>query len=108
MFAQTAGDAASSLSVAATTLALVHHDELTKEYAQGTFALLEEALGGVAARLPTLDGRPDQQEVERLTSLFEAAMPAVKDPCLEDDCPWQGQHDALKRASDAFDEASQR
>jgi hypothetical protein len=107
-FAQTAGDAASSLSVAATTLELVHRDRLTKEYAQGTFAGLEETLAGVADELSTLEGRPSQPEVDRLLSLFERAQPAVKDPCLEDDCAWQDQHDVLQEASDALEKAATR
>jgi hypothetical protein len=106
-FRRTAGDAASSLSAAATTLRFAHDGHLTFEYGRSTFQILGETLDGLEEDLPRLEGKPGTAELDQLLSLYRQAEPAISDPCLDVGCAWQSQVDALEAASEAFARAAE-
>jgi hypothetical protein len=101
-FAKTASDAASTFSAAATTLRLTHEGRLPGTYARGSFVNYRDALSGLEEKLRAAGGGHDRESVERLVALYRAAMEAVRDPCLDKGCDWQGQVEALERARESF------
>lgn len=106
-FARTAGEAGSTLAAAATTLRDVREGRLSTAYARSSFAGYQQQLRGLEQQLPTQDGAPSQQAVQRLLALYRPAAQAIAHPCLEGECDWRGQVAALDRASQAFQQAEE-
>lgn len=104
-FARMSSDAGATLVAAATTLRDAREGTLTVAYARSSFASYQQHLDGLDQQLPQQGGAPDQHAVQRLLALYQPAWLAITDPCLEGGCDWQGQVDALERASQAFQQA---
>ena len=103
-FQREAGDATSLLSAAAMTIEFAHTGKLDDRYAQSSIAQYRDLL----VKIPdpaTLDGSPDTDIVGTLQEQLDASRELLADPCLDDDCDWQAQVDALRQASQAFEEA---
>jgi hypothetical protein len=98
-FAQRADEAGETLAAAAATLDYARHGKLTAAYARASYVGYREQLRGLPGELSTLDGAPDQALVAQLVALFNAAQPALRDPCLSDDCDGRAQLVALQQAS---------
>ncbi len=105
-FAKAASDAASTFSAAATTLRLTHDGRLPRTYARGSFVNYRDALSGLEEKLPSAEGGRDREAFEGLVALYRAAMEAIRNPCLDRGCDWQGQVEALERARESFLRAS--
>ena len=101
-FAKTVGNAGAEFSAAATTLSYVHQGKLAPVYAASSFADYQNQLSGVDRQLSSQQDPPTPQTVHSLLTLYKPAMQAVNAPCLKSDCDWQGQVDALQKASRAF------
>lgn len=105
-YQQAIGDAASLFASSATVIEQIHQGELDRRYAHSTLALYQAHLEKLPA-FGGLRGAPDGDEPSRLATLLEDTIPIVSDPCLESDCDWQSQVEALRQASTAFEEAGQ-
>jgi len=105
-FARTASNVGSGFAAASYTLALLHHDHLTAAYARSSFVNFQSELQGVDQQLPSQQGAPDSQTIQRLLTLYHQAMRAVNAPCLASTCDWGSQIAQLDRASRAFLEAA--
>lgn len=101
-FDKTAGNAASGLAAAATTLAYLHQGKLTVAYARSSFVNFANNLRGVGSQLAALQGAPPAATVRRLGALYRQAERAVRRPCLEGSCNWRTQVMVLNRASAAL------
>ena len=105
-FARTASNVGSAFAAASYTLALLHHDHLTAAYARSSFVNFQSELQGVDQQLPSQQGAPASQTIQRLLALYQPAMQAVNAPCLDPTCDWGSQIAQLDRASRAFLEAA--
>jgi hypothetical protein len=105
-FGKAASDAASTFSAAATTLRLTHDGRVPPTYAVASFVTYRDALSGLEEKLRSAGGGPDRETVDVLVALSRAAMNAIRDPCLDDGCDWQGQVGALESARESFLRAS--
>jgi hypothetical protein len=103
-----AGEAAGTLSAAATTLEFAHQGKVTTNFAESSFGEYKEQLKDVPDELAKADGAPDSGKLRQLSGLLERAQPAIDRPCLADDgCDWQAQDRALKEARQALEDASE-
>jgi hypothetical protein len=98
----------STLQAASTTLEDAHNGKLSFPYAAGSFVDFHDKLHGVRDLLPSLSGAPSPDVVTFLQQLLADAQPALDDPCVQIGCDWQSQSDALQRAADAFEQASEQ
>jgi hypothetical protein len=105
-FERTADNAGGAFAAAATTLTYLHQGKLSRAYAVSSFVNYESELSGLDQQLPSQQGAPAQSTVQRLIALYQPAMRAVEQPCLDVGCDWRGQVAALERASQAFVEVS--
>lgn len=105
-FDKTAGNAASELAAAATTLEYLHQGKLTVAYARSSFVNFANNVRGVGSQLAGLQGAPPPATVRRLAALYRQAELAVRRPCLEGSCNWRVQVTALNHASAALIKAS--
>ena len=107
-FARTAADAASLLSAASHTLQFAHNVPpwVTVEYGEASFINYHELIAPIPDELPSLQGAPDQAAVEELVGLLDDVIPDLENPCLADDCDWQGQIARLDAATHAFLDAA--
>lgn len=101
-FERTAGDAGSTFAAAATMLDYAHQGKFTKVYAHSSFENFRSQLDGLDQQLPTLTGLSDKQMLQSLLHAYKAAMPAIRQPCLDDTCDWRAQLTSLQGASKAF------
>lgn len=106
-FTRQTASAAGEFGAAALTLSGAHGGRLTFAYARGSFVSYRTQLEGLDAQLPSLQGGPDRATTRQLLDLYEPAMRAVEQPCLENGCDWRAQVGALNRASAAFLRASE-
>lgn len=104
-FQRQAGDTGAELAAAAHTLRAVHDGQLDVRYARASFANYGEQLSDVEGSLPSPQTGPETANRARLIQLYRRAQPALQQPCLEGDCDWRAQLDALDAASAAFIEA---
>jgi hypothetical protein len=107
-FARTASDVGGVLAAAATTLDDTYNGKLTFAYASASFVDYRGKIQGIGDKLADLGGAPPDAEITHLQELLSAAQPALDSPCDEIGCDWQGQIDALQRASDGFDQAAKQ
>ncbi|HEX8036302.1 MAG TPA: hypothetical protein VF510_20760 [Ktedonobacterales bacterium] len=105
-FARMASSTGSGFAAASYTLALLHHDHLTAAYVRSSFVNFQSELQGVDQQLPSQQGAPDSQTIQRLLALYRPAMQAVNAPCIDPTCDWGSQIAQLDRASRAFLEAA--
>ena len=101
-FVVAVSNAGSEFAAASTTLSYAHSGKITPQYAQASFLNYQSQLSGLDQQLPSQQGAPDKQSIERLLALYGPAMQAVNHPCLENSCNWQAQVAGLNRASRAF------
>lgn len=106
-FAKAAGDAGSAFAAAATTLTYAHSGKLTNSYAKASFAAYQQEVKGLEQTLPSLDGAPDENTIQRLIAQAKPAQEATKRPCLASSCDWRTQVEALRQASEALLQASE-
>lgn len=105
-FARTASNTGSAFAAASYTLAQLHQGHITAAYARSSFVNFQSELQGINQQLPSQQGAPDHQTVQRLLALYQPAMRAVNIPCLDATCDWGSQIAQLDRASRAFLEAA--
>jgi hypothetical protein len=105
-FAQRTDEAAAVMAGAATVLAFAHEQRITGAYARATLASYAPQLEGLDRELAGLKGAPDPAAVRQLVELSRPAREAVDQPCLDEACDWRGQVEALRRAVEAFKQAS--
>jgi hypothetical protein len=104
-FQRQSGDAGAELAAAAHTLRAVHEGQLDVRYARASFVNYRESLSGVEANLSSPQTGPETANRNNLIQLYRRAQPALQEPCLESDCNWRAQLDALDAASAALIEA---
>jgi hypothetical protein len=104
-FARAALDAGGTFAAAARTLEDLHGGRLTREYAAATLGVLETQVEAAPDELRTADGARDAGSAERLADQARAAASAMRSPCLDVACDWQGQVAALRDAAKALSEA---
>jgi hypothetical protein len=105
-FAQATQNAGAIFAAARVTLNSVHTGKMTRAYATASFAGYLDALQGTRKRLLSAQNDPEQSERAHLLALYQAALPIIISPCLHAACNWQGQMATLKKAEEAFLEAS--
>lgn len=101
-FVRGAGDAASLLSAASTTIEYAHSGKLDDRYARSSLRIHRESLAGMATTLSGQRGAPDDATLAPVIDRLRAAEGALADPCLDDTCDWRSQLDALDDASRAL------
>jgi hypothetical protein len=104
-FQRQAGDAGAELAAAARTLRAVHEGQLDVRFARASFVNYRESLSDVEANLSSPQNGPQTANRDHLIQLYRRAQPALQEPCLERDCDWRAQLDALDAASAALIEA---
>lgn len=104
-FTRTANNTGSAFAAASYTLTQLHRGRITAAYAQSSFVNFQSELQGIDQQLPTQQGAPDRQTVQRLLALYQQAIRVVNTPCLDPACNWGSQIAQLDRASRAFLEA---
>ncbi len=105
-FTRMASDVGSAFAAASYTLAQLHHRHLTAAYARSSFVNFQSELQGIDQQLPSQQGAPSPQAIQRLLAVYHLAMRAVNMPCLDATCDWGSQIAQLDRASHAFLEAA--
>jgi hypothetical protein len=101
-FANTAGNTGSAFAAAKITIIYVHEGKITPAYARSVFVTYQSELSGLDQSLPTLNGAPDQHQMQQLLALYKQAMQVVQQPCLDNGCDWRHQVVTLHKASQAF------
>jgi hypothetical protein len=103
-FERTASDGASIFAAAGVTLRFVHADpaRFTVEYGKGSMVNYEDQVSSLPEELPSADGAPDQSTVDQLVQVVQPAIAAIEEPCLEADCDYTSQIQALDAARDAL------
>lgn len=105
-FTRMASGVGSAFAAASSTLAQLHHGRLTAAYARSSFVNFQSELQGIDQQLPSQQGAPSPQTIQRLLAVYQPAMRAVNTPCLDTTCDWGNQIAQLDRASHAFLEAA--
>lgn len=100
-FERQASDTGAELAAASRTLRAVHEGRLDVRYARASFANYEEQLSGVDSQVSSAEGTSAETR-QRLLELYRRARPAIEAPCLDGDCDWRSQLQALDAASAAF------
>jgi hypothetical protein len=105
-FARAAQDGAGALSAAARAVSDAHAGRLSREYATTTLKVLAAQLETLPDELRDADGAPDPGTAQSVASDAEVALQAVKAPCLDQGCDWQGQTQRLKQIAAALASAA--
>ena len=101
-FQQQTGDAASLVSAAAASIEFAHTGKLDDRYARSSLSIYRDML----AKLPDLAelrGAPDDGSATDLSTAIDDAAALLDDPCLSDDCDWQGQVDTLQATAQSLE-----
>jgi len=105
-YQQEAGDAASLVAAAATSIELAHTGELDPRYARASIRIYRDHLATIPA-FGGLRGAPDNDPVTgALDAAVDGAIAVLADPCLDDGCDWRGQLASLREAGLALEDAS--
>jgi hypothetical protein len=105
-FQQKAGDAASLMVAAATSIELAQTGELDVRYARSSLRIYRDQLAAIPG-FGGLRGAPDDVA---MIGTFDAAVASaiglLSDPCLDNGCDWRGQVRSLSEAGRVLDEAA--
>jgi hypothetical protein len=106
-FIRIADDIGGTFSAAATTLTYFHQGKLSRAYTLSSFAGYESELADLGQQFSSQQGAPGRPTIQHLLALYQPAMRAIRQPCLNSSCDWRGQVTTLERASRAFIEVSE-
>jgi hypothetical protein len=100
-FDREAGDTASTLSAAATTIQFLHDGKLDRRYAVSSMSIYQETLRDVTKKLPGLRGAPDGETLQPAIDALTRSQAIIEEPCLDNDatCDWAAQVSQLEQAS---------
>jgi len=105
-FARAALDAGGTFAAAARTLDDLHNGRLTREYAAATLGVLATQADAAPDDIRTAAGASDPGSAAALADQARAAASAVRSPCLDAGCDWQGQVAALRATARALSQAA--
>lgn len=105
-FSRTVQSISATFAAARITLLYLHEGKVTRIYANTDFAGYAQHLQDVPRQLSPAPGGPTRSQIAQLLNIYWAAMPAIEHPCFRASCDWHEQIVTLKKAGDAFLEAS--
>lgn len=106
-FEREAGDTASLISAAATTIEFLHDDKIDRRYAEASLVVYRQSVADSASKLESAQGAPGEATLNPVLDDVKDAQDILARPCLDDSCDWHGQIRTLTSAKDALLEISQ-